>query len=149
VTEFSNLIKMKNPLIRILAGVVGGVVGFLVVSAMFHNGEDQGSLDANLNRVADELNKKLPMMVDEQTRLDQVSAKTGTLIYSYSLPNENKGDVDFSTLQKKLRPNIIANYRDNQAMKELRKWNVGLDYQYKDKNGETIGEILVTPKDFE
>ena len=102
-----------------------------------------------MNRVADELNKKLPMMVDGQTRLDQVSAKTGTLIYSYSLPNQNKGDVDFSALQKILRPNIIANYRDNQKMKELRKWNVSLDYQYKDKNGESIGEILVTTKDFE
>ena len=34
-------------------------------------------------------------------------------------------------------------------MKELRKWNVSLDYQYKDKNGESIGEILVTTKDFE
>jgi len=101
-----------------------------------------------LNRVADELNKKLPMMVDGQTRLDQVSAKTGTLIYSYSLPNEKKGDVDFSALQKILRLNIIANYR---TMKELRKWNVSLDYQYKDKdkNGESIGEILVTTKDFE
>jgi hypothetical protein len=149
VSEFSSQMKMKNPLIRILAGVVGGVVGFLVVSAIFHKGDDQGSLDANLNRVADELNKKLPMMVDGQTRLDQVSAKTGTLIYSYSLPNQNKGDVDFSALQKILRPNIIANYQDNQTMKELRKWNVSLDYQYKDKNGESIGEILVTTKDFE
>jgi hypothetical protein len=137
---------MNKLLIRIVAGAVGAVVGFLAVSALFH-GQHAKSLDQNLRQVATDLNKKLPMMVDDQTRLDQVSAKTGTLIYAYSLPNATKNDLDFSSLAKILKPQMIANYRDNKTMTALRQWNVSLDYQYKDKNGDFMGEILVTPDD--
>ncbi len=138
---------MRNPIIRILSAVIGAVVGFLVVSALFHE-QPAKSLDENLNQVATELNKKLPMMVDDQTRLDQVSVKTGTLVYAYTLPNATKNDLDFSSLAKIIKPKMIANYRDNETMAALRKWSVGLDYQYKDKNGDFIGEVLVTPDDF-
>jgi hypothetical protein len=139
---------MKSPFLRIVAGLAGGIVGFAVALAVFH-ARYTVSLDANLTRVADELNKKLPMMVDGQTRLDHVSVKTGTFIYAYSLPGVNKGDFDFATRQNSLRQQIITNYQDNQGMQEFRKWNVRLDYQYNDKNGERVGEILVTPKDFQ
>lgn len=138
---------MRNPVVRILSAIIGAVVGFAVVSALFHE-QHAKSLDENLNEVATELNKKLPMMVDDQTRLDQVSAKTGTLIYAYSLPNAMKNDLDFSSLAKIIKPKMIANYRDNETMAALRKGNVSLDYQYKDKNGDFMGEILVTPDDF-
>ena len=43
------------------------------------------------------------------------------------------------------KTDMIANYRDNETMAALRQWNVSLDYQYKDKNGDFMGEILVTP----
>lgn len=136
----------SNPVLRIIAGVIGGVVGYLVVSHWFN---PPAHFDRVLVQTASEMNKTLPMMVDSETRLDTIMPGPGNrLTYLYTLVKQDKGALDSSVFQNKLRPQIVANYKTSGQMKSFRDANVEMHYQYKDKNGNFICEIIVSPKDF-
>jgi hypothetical protein len=49
-----------------------------------------------------------------------------------------------------VRQTLLQNYKTSTTvqMQSLRLRQVELDYQYKDKNGDFIFEITVSPKDF-
>ena len=70
------------------------------------------------------------------------------LTYAFTLPNKEKSALDLPAFEKNIRQNLINNYKTNSSMDELRTSQVKLDYQYKDKNGDLISEIAITPKDF-
>ena len=141
--------KKKNPFLRILAGLVGGILGYALISNMYEAGRSKSRLDAGLAYAANKMNQKLPMMADSETRIDKVLAGPGKkLTYLVTLPNQKKSQIDLATLQKSVRQNSINNYRTNQSMDELRAQNIELDLKYFDSAGESIFETVVTPKDF-
>jgi len=94
------------------------------------------------------MNKKLPTMFDAETRLDKVAASPGQFTYFFSLPNLTKDNLDLSILQNRLRENVTSNYRTNYQLEVDRQNNILMKYQYKDKNGDFLFEIAVSPKDF-
>jgi len=129
--------------------LVGGVIGYFLVSAVLEYRHSQSPLDARLARVAANMNQQLPMMINPETRLDKVTAGPGSqLTCIFTLPNQDKSALDLPAFEKTIRQNLINNYKTNSSMDELRAAQVKLDYQYKDKHGEFISEIAVTPKDF-
>ena len=94
------------------------------------------------------MNKKMPMMFDAETRLDKLSAGSGQLTYFFSLPNLTKSNLDLSALQSRLRENVTINYKTNKNLETDRENNILMKYQYKDKTGDFLFEIAVSPKDF-
>jgi hypothetical protein len=142
---------MNNTFLRIVATIIGAVIGYAVVSGLFQAGCGHISTRRYLTLEAEATNKKLPMMVDADTRIDKVEVGDGTnniMIYDYTLPRLTKNQIDASVLQKNLRPQLIANYRTNNLMQRMRDQGVELDYHYVDKNGDFIFEQSVSPKDF-
>jgi hypothetical protein len=138
-----------NPTMRIFAGIAGAVLGYVAVTYFFQAGRDSVHFDQGLAQVAGEINKTLPMMVDSATRLDTVIPGPGEkLTYCYTLVNEEKESVDVAALEKALRPQAISGYKTSTQMKSFREHNVELNYQYKDKKGNFIFELAITPKDF-
>jgi hypothetical protein len=131
--------------------LVGLIAGYAVVTSMREVGSEKSrkaEYSSGLSRAAETMNQKLPRMLDSDTRLDKVSADSGRMNYFICLPNQAKAELDLPVLQEKLRRNIVANYKTNSAM-VLERWNNAvLIYQYKDKNGELLFEISVSPKDF-
>lgn len=116
---------------------------------LFLGGGTHRDYDEALLQSAVEMNRTLPMMVDKDTRLDATTAGPGRrFTYSYTLINHAVADLDVSVLQNGLRPSLIANYKSLPQMKEFRDANVELHYQYKDKNGAFVADIMVSPKDF-
>ena len=137
----------SNPGLKIVAIVIGATVGFWVAAhGIFHRSTQQV-----LENAATSLNKKLPMMVDSETRLDNVEAGpdgSKTLIYEYTLPNATKDNLDVPVLEKLLRPQVIKNYKTRTEMRSFRDADVHLDYRYKDKNGVLVMDLDISPKDF-
>jgi len=141
--------KKGNQFWKILAALVGGILGYAVVSSMYEAGRSTSATKDFLTRAAIEVNKKLPMPVDAETRLDMVEAGPGNIFtYDYSLPNKSKAEVDIQTLRQSLRLQIIENYKTSGQMKSFRDRNIEVHYKYKDKNGEFAFEIIASPKDF-
>ena len=154
----------------VVASTIGAVVGVLVsgnvltqtnITSRFFDqrplrsgGDAKGdqadlSFDQTLVRISSELNKSLPAMMDRETRLDSTLAGPGKrLTYFYTLVNYSRGDLDTSQVQQVLRPRLLANYKSNEQMKDLRDGNVELHYQYKGKGGEFLFELVVAPRDF-
>jgi hypothetical protein len=142
---------MKKPsavIIGIASGL-GAVIGSSAVNLLFKSRGTQVSFDRKLVRVADEINKTLPMMVDRDTRIDSTVPGPGNrFTYVCTLVDLVKEDVDSRELEQTVRPRLIANYKSNPQMKELRERRIELHYQYRDKNWESLFEVIVTPKDF-
>jgi hypothetical protein len=140
---------MRKALPIILVVFLGGILGYFLVTGIAELRRGQTPLDARLARVASNINEKLPMMADADTRLDKVTAGPGAqLTYLFTLPNQEKGAIDVSAFENMLRQNLINNYKTNSQMEEMRSAKVSLKYQYKDKKGELFSQIIVTPKDF-
>lgn len=141
---------MKSHLKRLLPALT--IKSFVIAAAaalLALQGCKPGSVDRALELTAAEMNKRAPMMVDPQTRLDKTStAPNKTLVYHYTLVSLRKADLKQDDLVSKLRPGIIANYKTNAQMKTLRDNNVTLEYQYSDKEGVEVAKFAVNPKDF-
>ncbi|HEV2691688.1 MAG TPA: hypothetical protein VG347_02215 [Verrucomicrobiae bacterium] len=140
---------MRKALPIVLVVFLGGILGYFLVTGIAELRHGQTPLDARLARVAANINEKLPMMADADTRLDKVTAGPGAqLTYLFTLPNQEKSAIDPTAFENALRTNLINNYKTNSQMEEMRAAKVSLKYQYKDKSGELFSQIVVTPKDF-
>jgi polyphosphate kinase len=140
--------KKQNQLLRLAAAIIGGILGCAIVGNMYEAGRNKSRLDFALIQVANDMNKKLPQMIDEQTRLDKVTAGSGKLMYFFSLPDSVKSNLALADFENKLQPKTIENYKTNNTMDTLREQKVILEYEYKDKNGEIVFKTSISPKDF-
>lgn len=100
--------------------------------------------DKLLIELVKEYNKNCPLMIDKETRLDNmVILPDNTLQYNYTLINMSIDLVDKESLKAYLEPNIINNIKTNPDMKDLRDKNVNFNYYYKDKSGNYLLNIKV------
>lgn len=104
-----------------------------------------------LVKASSDINKKLPMMVDKYTRMDNTLAGPGKLLtYKYTLVETVATDLDKAKLEeirKSLKGTIIQTYKTSPAMKVFRDADVKLKYQYYDKKGAFVTDIEVNPTD--
>ena len=138
-------LNLKSILGIIVGTIVAAVVSFAVQQLFF-----KPAIDKELMEIASEFNKSCPVMLDAETRLDNMTAMPNkTFQYNYSLINFDKEDIDTLYLKNFLEPNIVNNARTNPQMKELRDKKVTLQYYYKDRNGAYLFMISVKPKQYE
>lgn len=132
-----------------VSAVVGSFVSSFVVKSLFQTQTANASIDEVLANTANEINRNLPMMVDQNTRLDSTAAlPESKLMYRYTILNIDPlpdGDV----LVETLRPTTLNNYKTSQDMADLRKMNVTLVYSYADDKGNELAQFQVSPQDFE
>ncbi|PKQ44592.1 hypothetical protein [Confluentibacter flavum] len=107
---------------------------------------NQESFSDYLQKVSDDTNKKCPMTVDENTRLDNTLVLSGnTIQYNYTLVNFEKGSVDIDLIEKEFTNIILNDVRTNPGLKIFRDKNITMSYYYKDMNGDFVYNYKVTP----
>ena len=154
---------MKTNIKRILLGVLGVIV-FLAVRVLkkdykeYKNKENQeqtledGKVSDEkfsnfLQEVSTEINKKCPMVVDKDTRLDNtVVLSNKTIQYNYTLVNLEKENTDVELLKEQFTPLLLKDVKTNPGLKTFRDRDVTLSYYYKDKNGDFILNFKATPE---
>ena len=131
-----------------IIGIVVGTVTFLlayVLTQQFFS----PTFDKQLVQMSNELNKNCPIMVDQFTRLDNTLVLPNkTLQYNYTLVETAKAEFNLDTVRKYVEPDIISNVRTNPDMKFLRDKNVSFNYNYRDKNGEFVWKLAISPDDY-
>lgn len=133
----------RNKIIGTVVGIVVFGLSYLAVQQLFFK---PVSLDKAMMEAASELNKTCPIMVDQDTRLDNAVALPGNIFqYNYTLVNLYKSEVNIDTVKKYFEPGIINNVKTNPDLKVYRDNKVTMAYYYKDKNGEFVLKISVTP----
>lgn len=69
------------------------------------------------------------------------------LTYCYTLKNVSKSEINPGEVTAKIKPKLLLNYRTSPDMKLFRENRVTLRFMFKDKVGETVTLIEVSPDD--
>lgn len=138
--------KKTSPLIIVAATVIGSVVGSLVVQQVSNR---PPTTERILVQTSNEMNKTLPMMIDQITRLDATYPGPGKVFnYRYTLVGLKAADLKAQEIKDSLEPMLFQNYKTHPAMKDLRDLTTVLKYHYFDDSGAFIVEIEIDPKRF-
>ena len=131
----------------IAAGVLAGYIILWVVPEYFRAREDPRSVE-RLSRVAAELNRSVPVMIDAETELLPVEGVAGMLIYNYRLVSYSVTQVDGQKFAAGAKPRVTQEACDRPETREdFLKKGVTLRYSYYDKNKQHIATFDVTPAD--
>lgn len=110
--------------------------------------ESETGVDNVLVKAASQINKKLPMNVDENTRLDSVSAVPGRqFIYHYTLVTLNSTDVSADKFDSVVKPQLKNRLCESADMQNFLKNGVTISYLYKGKDGQPIGGAKFAPSE--
>jgi hypothetical protein len=105
-------------------------------------------LQAGLAELADSTNKKLPIMLDKETRWDKTEASSGLrLNYFYTLPNYSSRDVEPNDIQTNAKPDVIKNACTNKEMKPSLQLGVTHGYVYRGNDGVEITRFEINKND--
>lgn len=99
---------------------------------------------------ADELNSKCPVQIDQTIRFDSCEAiPENTLKYNYTFLFIDATKIDKDAFKAQMWDYILYNTQTNEDIAELRKIKTSFIYSCKDENGDSLGELTITPQDYE
>jgi hypothetical protein len=135
-------------IVAIIIGKVIGRVGSDVVLAPKASSVSVTRAAFSLEQVAREVNKRLPMTIDAETRLDTSVAGPGLqYTYIYTLVNYPATSIDGHVLQESFGPSVKRSACANKDMAVFFRNNVTVSYDYRGNDGRPIATIKVLPAD--
>ena len=141
-------VKMMNLLYYLLTAMISfnlGVVATVGIHeyANFRERKTETQRKTVLRELATELNQQVPVIVNEDLRLDSADLLSGlALVYHYTVL------ADFSPAQRRqllqqLRPVVTEGAQSNQNIRSLRADGIDIIYAYRDTTGTWIGRIFL------
>ncbi len=131
----------------VVALLLGAIVGLLIWKGrpfLSSAGQrlENWTVDERLSREVAALNRQTPKMVDKITRLDRVEyVGQREIEYEYTLLTYKVDQLDVDLFLKRLRKNLLENYRSDRELAYFRRHSVVLRHRYKDNEGQPIGEL--------
>jgi len=105
--------------------------------------------DRNLRKLASEINKYCPYMLDTATRLDSASGDTlNNFTYNFTLVKQELAELDLPKLTANFRTNIVGYIKHHPDMAGFIENKVTLFYRYQDKKGNFVTEVKIGPEDY-
>jgi len=96
-----------------------------------------GAIEKKMSDTFQQMNSELPMMIDNETRLDLTTNVGKQAYYQYTLVNLLYGDFDHTTLYNKAKENVTEACSDRNMIISL-KAGVQYNFIYRDKDGTQI-----------
>jgi len=107
------------------------------------------SFDKAMMKAASELNESCPIMIDQDTRLDNAVVLPDNIFqFNYTLVNQTKSDIDIEQFTSRMTPKVTNSVKTNPNLEAYRDNSVTMSYYYKDQDGEFIVKISVTQEDY-
>jgi hypothetical protein len=104
------------------------------------------TVDETLVKMSTQMNKKMPMVIDKETRLDRVSAEPGHhFIYHYTLTGMRSADINTGEFPKAIKPQLKTRLCDSAEMRNFLKNGVTISYLYRSSDGHPVGGIKFAP----
>lgn len=139
--------KIGVTVVSVVAAILAGAVAQQVVRSVMGGGGSGTVSNEALGRVASEVNKQAPMMVDRDTELSNAIGANGTLVYNYRLVNIDASQISENDLRS-FRPSVIASVCSTPATRDgLLNRGVTMRYSYADRNRVYIGSFDVRETD--
>jgi len=136
----------KEQLIGLFVSAIVAAIVSTFVSNMFFS---KPTIDKVLVETANTMNKTLPVMIDADTRIDNVMAFPNKIfMYNYTLVNYEKETFDTIAAKNYLEPRVLNTIKTSPEMKYQRDNNVTLQYRYSDKSGNYLFSFKITPEQY-
>lgn len=127
---------------------VAVVLGTFSLIGNFIIGLQQGSdTDLALNEEISMINKSLPSMIDDDTRLDHVSIQEKDVYYNYTLVNWLVADMDIARFISMMTPSLKTAQCNNEEARPLLDEGRKFVYVYRDKASKPVADIVVDKSD--
>ena len=114
-------IGFRGPVVQ---QVIGGQIGREAVRAALSPPKSsqqdiESKLIEGLKTAAIEINKKCPMMVDEENRLDKATVGPGDrAVHHNTFPKYNSEDIDSNLIRTNLRAEVMQKVCSSESMKK-------------------------------
>jgi hypothetical protein len=143
--------KSLSPLTRTILWACGGLfAGYLVwwvLPGYLSEPEDPRS-KAYLSKVAGEINRSVPVMIDKETELLPAEGADGMLIYNYRLVSYSVAQLDANKFAVGAKGRVSQGACSRpETRDDFLKKGVTLRYSYFDKDKQHIATIDITPSD--
>ena len=139
-------VNKKKSMATIIGSVVGAIIAVSVAQQLFFKSP---SIDKALMEIANEVNKSCPVMIDSETLLkNAIALPNKTFQYNYMLVNMDKESIDTVEAKGYLEPYIINSVRTIPEMQYFRDNKTIINYCYRDKMGNYVFTISVTPEQY-
>lgn len=137
----------KKKITSLIIGIIAFGVSYFAVQHFIFK---KPSIDKQMMEVASQINESCPIMIDSDTRLDNSVALPDNIFqYYYTLVNLEKANINTEEMRNFLEPTIINFVKTTPQMEIQREYKTTINYHYRDKNGEFLLLISVTPDKYE
>lgn len=131
-----------------IGAVFGALIGGAVGNAVGKSAEQRMTVDEALVKVVDQVNKKLPMSVDRDTRWDSTQAGPGrAFTYHYTIVTARAAEVDTASFYQGMSSHLRNSACTNPDMQVFFKNGVTVSYSYRSSDGRHISKIVIAPRD--
>ncbi len=120
------------------------VVAIVVIRVVFFS----PSIEEELAKTCEIINKDCPQTIDEETRLDKVTSGPGkSFTYHYTLINFVKADlINIAQIQSAQDAAVRNELQNNPAIKkDILGRGITMVYRYYDKNNDFLFEVVINP----
>ena len=129
------------------AGLVLGYFVWQVLPGVLRKNEDPRS-QARLSRIAAELNRSAPVMIDAETELMPSQSAEGLFVYNYRLVNYSAAQIDRAKFAAGAKQRVTQSTCSNAETRgDFLDKGVTLRYTYYDKDKKHIATFDVKPAD--
>ncbi|MHA2938944.1 hypothetical protein ACXJY6_11710 [Vibrio sp. RC27] len=135
------ILNIAGLLVTILSGILaigGGQLLFKNGKEKYKEEKQSTATHTYLNKVSEEINKSLPLMLDSNVRLEKVTNVDNTLVYKITIVDVEVEQVDKKKLHELMSKKLSQGYCFSDDMKLFREQKIPLIYSYFDKVGEQI-----------
>lgn len=102
-----------------------------------------------IDNIVNEINSRCPIQIDQTIRLDSCEAiPEKTLKYNYTFLFIDATKIDSEEFRSQMTDYIVYNTQMNDEIKPLKDKGVTFIYSCKDEKGNCLGELTVTPDDY-
>ena len=138
---------MTKTVAWLAVGIASGLLVWWVLPAYFKATSDPRSVDY-LNEIAAEINRSVPVMIDEETELLPAGAGHAMLIYNYRLVKHSVAQLDHQRFAAGAKQKVTQGACSRSETRDgFLKEGVTLRYSYFDKEKQHIATFDVTPAD--
>jgi hypothetical protein len=141
------LSPMAKTIVWVCGGLLAGYIVWWVLPDYLSEPEEPGSKEY-LSKVAAEINRSVPVMIDQETELLPVQGADGMLIYNYRLVSYSSAQLDAKKFAAGAKQRVAQSACSRpETRDDFLKKGVTLRYAYFDKDKQHIATIDVAPSD--
>jgi hypothetical protein len=128
----------------IFSSLIGEYIGKKSIDN-YYSGKKNIAINEALLETANQINSKLPLMIDSETQLNTTIGINKTFRYNYTLVNHPASDLSADILEHNLKQKITNSVCTSKEMEIFMKNGVTIEYAYFGNDGKQISVISISP----